>query len=227
MSNSKLINFTVRSPNHYGERKNKISRITPHCVVGQLNALTIGELFTDEGVKASCNYGIGTDGQIVLCVDENNASWCSSNSDNDNKAVTIECACDLTSPYAMNNIVYNKLIDLCVDICKRNGITKVLSFDTKEEALSYTPRNNECVLTAHRWFANKECPGDWLYSRYNELAHTVNNKLLETNTCAIIIKDAFKTEGGYQIVSSKDKKILLTVVKMLNEYGITCELKEM
>lgn len=174
MSNSTLVNCTVKSPNHSGKRTHSIDTLTPHCVVGQLSAEAIGGCFTSSARQASCNYGIGTDGRVVLCVDEENRSWCSSSNSNDQRAVTIECASDKTAPYAMNNAVYEKLIKLCADICKRNGKTKVLWLGSKEKTLAYTPKSNEMVLTAHRWFANKSCPGDWLYSRYGELADKIN-----------------------------------------------------
>ena len=174
MSNSSLVNCTVLSPNHSGKRTHKIDRITPHCVVGQLSAESIGGCFTSPSRQASCNYGIGTDGRVCLIVDEENRSWCSSSPANDQRAVTIECASDKSEPYAMNSAVYNKLVDLCIDICKRNGIKKLLWFADKNKSLSYEPANGEAVLTVHRWFANKACPGDWLYNRLGDLASKVN-----------------------------------------------------
>lgn len=177
MSNSNLVNCVVKSPNHSGARTHKIDRISPHCVVGQLSAETIGGCFTSPSRKASCNYGIGKDGRVVLVVDEANRSWCTSSNANDQRAVTIECASDKTEPYTFNNTVYNKLIDLCVDICRRNGKKKLLWFADKNTALNYNPKADEMVLTVHRWFANKSCPGNWLYSRMGDLANKVNAKL--------------------------------------------------
>lgn len=177
MSNSSLVNCTVKSPNHSGARKHAIDRITPHCVVGQLSAESIGGCFDSSNVQASCNYGIGKDGRVVLVVDECNRSWCSSSNANDQRAVTIECASDMSHPYAMTNAVYEKLIALCVDICRRNGKTKLLWFGDKNTALNYSPKSNEMVLTVHRWFANKSCPGDWLYSRLGDVANRVTAQL--------------------------------------------------
>lgn len=173
MSNSGLVNCTVYSPNHSGKRTHVLDTLTPHCVVGQLSAETIGACFP-KGREASCNYGIGYDGRVCLIVDECNRSWCTSSNANDQRAITIECASDKTEPYAMKSAVYEKLIQLCADICKRNGKTKVLWLGSKEKTLAYTPKSNEMVLTAHRWFANKSCPGDWLYSRYGDLANRIN-----------------------------------------------------
>lgn len=105
MSNSSLVTCIVKSPNHSGARTHAIDRITPHCVVGQLSASSIGGCFTSPDVKASCNYGIGTEGGICLVVDECNRSWCSSSGANDQRAVTIECASDKAEPYAFNSTV--------------------------------------------------------------------------------------------------------------------------
>lgn len=176
MSNSPLVCYTKLSPNHSGQRTHGIDRISPHCVVGQLSAETICACFP-AGRNASCNYGIGTDGRISLCVEEKNRSWCTSSNANDQRAVTIECASDKTEPYAMNSKVYSALIELCVDICKRNGKSKLLWFGDKNKTLAYEPKADEMIITVHRWFANKSCPGDWLYNRLGDLAEKVTARL--------------------------------------------------
>ena len=177
MSNSSLVNVTSLSPNHSGKRTHTIDRITPHCVVGQLSAESIGRCFTSPSRQASCNYGIGLDGRVCLVVDECNRSWCSSSNANDQRAVTIEVASDSTAPYAFKDAAYNKLIDLCADICKRNGKNVLLWINNKDKALAYKPKSNEMVLTVHRWFANKSCPGDWMYARMGDLASKVTARL--------------------------------------------------
>lgn len=175
-TNSSLVVYTGLSPNHSGQRTHSIDRITPHCVVGQLSAETICACFP-AGRDASCNYGIGTDGRVSLCVEEKNRSWCSSSSANDQRTITIECASDKTEPYAMNSAVYNSLIKLCTDICKRNGKKKLLWFADKNKSLNYAPKSDEMVITVHRWFANKSCPGDWLYNRLGDLSAKVTAAL--------------------------------------------------
>ena len=150
-------------------------------------------MFSKASRQASSNYGIGADGQIGMFVEECNRSWCSSDEANDQRAVTIECASDATEPYAMRDAVYRSLIYLCADICRRNGKTKLLWFGDKEKTLSYTPKSDEMVITVHRWFANKSCPGDWLYSRLGDLAEKVTKLLADTpldNTAADWAKDA-------------------------------------
>lgn len=177
MSNSKLVNYTKLSPNHSGQRTHSIDRITPHCVVGQCSVETLGNIFMDANRDASCNYGIGVDGRVLLCVDEGNRSWCSSSNSNDQRAVTIECASETYHPYEMNSNVYNSLVKLCVDICKRNGKKKLLWFNDKNKTLNYSPKADEMIITVHRWFDNKACPGDWLYNRLGDLAKRVTEKL--------------------------------------------------
>lgn len=177
MSNSSLVDYTKLSPNHSGKRTHAVDRITPHCVVGQCSVETMGNIFAPTSRKASCQYGIGADGRVGLYVDEQNRSWCSSSNSNDQRAITIECASDATHPYAFKNVVYNKLIELCVDICKRYGKKKLLWLGDKTKTLNYEPASDEMVLTVHRWFANKSCPGDWMYARMGDLASKVTAKL--------------------------------------------------
>ncbi|HBE8721296.1 SPOR domain-containing protein [Clostridioides difficile] len=176
-TNSSLISYTQLSPNHSGQRTHSIDRITPHCVVGQLSCESICGCFTSPSREASCNYGIGTDGRISLCVEEKNRSWCSSSNANDQRAITIECASDTTEPYAMNDKVYASLINLCTDICKRYGKKKLLWFADKDKSLNYNPAADEMIITLHRWFSNKSCPGNWLYARLGDLATKVTANL--------------------------------------------------
>lgn len=185
-TNSSLVSHTNLSPNNSGARTHAIDRITPHCVVGQCSVETLGNIFARSSYQASSNYGIGYDGRVGMYVEEKNRSWCSSSYSNDQRAVTIECASDTTEPYTFRDVVYQKLITLCVDICKRNGKTKLLWFGDKTKTLNYEPKSDEMILTVHRWFANKSCPGDWMYSRMGELAEKVtaqlNGKEEETTT---------------------------------------------
>ena len=181
-TNSPLVAYTKLSPNHSGQRTHSIDRITPHCVVGQATAERICDCFISPDRQASCNYGIGTDGRVSLCVEEKNRSWCSSSRENDQRAITIECASDTSAPYAMNSKVYESLVKLCTDICQRNGKKKLLWFADKTKTLNYAPKADEMVLTVHRWFANKSCPGDWLYSRLGDLAARVTTALGSTPT---------------------------------------------
>lgn len=176
-TNSPLVSYTQLSPNHSGLRTHSIDRISPHCVVGQCSVETLGDIFAPVSRQASSNYGIGVDGRIAMYVEERNRSWCTSSKDNDQRAVTIECASDKTDPYAMNSSVYASLVKLCEDICRRNGKKKLIWIHDKDKALAYAPKSDEMLLTVHRWFANKSCPGDWLYNRLGNLASEVTGLL--------------------------------------------------
>lgn len=179
-TNSGLVAVKKLSPNHSGKRTHSIDRISPHCVVGQCTAEGLGDWFGKSSTKASSNYGIDRNGRVGLYVEEKNRSWCTSSNSNDQRAITIECASDTREPYTMNNKVYETLIKLCTDICKRNGKKKLLWLGDKTRALNYTPKSDEIIITVHRWFANKSCPGDWLYSRLGDVAKRVTANLNST-----------------------------------------------
>ena len=176
-SNSSMVVYTKLSPNHSGQRTHSIDRITPHCVVGQCSVETLGSIFEPTSRQASSNYGIGADGRVGMYVEEKNRSWCSSSNANDQRAVTIECASDTTEPYAFRDVVYQTLIKLCADICKRNGKKKLLWLGDKDTTLAYTPKADEMVLTVHRWFTNKSCPGNWMYARIGYKEKNSNSQL--------------------------------------------------
>lgn len=172
MSNSPLVNYTKISPHRNSPRNHKIDTITIHCVVGQCAVEPLGELFQTK--EASSNYGIGYDGKIGMYVEEKDRSWCSSDADNDNRAITIECASDTTEPYAINDKVYKSLINLCVDICRRNGI-KELKWKADKSLIGHPDKQN---MTVHRWFnPAKSCPGTYIYSRLGKIAAEVNSRL--------------------------------------------------
>lgn len=218
MSNSTLVSYTKLSPNHSGQRTKSIDTITPHCVVGQLSVETLGNVFAPVSRQASSNYGIGTDGRVAMYVEEKNRSWCSSSPENDQRAVTIECASDTTEPYTMNNAVYNSLINLCVDICKRNGKSKLLWFGDKAKTLAYTPKANEMIITVHRWFANKSCPGDWLYARLGDLATKVTAKLGgNTSSSGTLYRVQV---GAYSVKANADAQLAKVKAKGFDTYMV-------
>lgn len=186
MSSSPLVTYTRISPNRTSPRNHAIDRITIHCYVGQVTAERgcSGKRFTAYDPKngASCNYVVGCDGSIGLCVPEKDRSWCSSSRDNDHRAITIETASDSFHPYAVTDEAYKALLDLCTDICKRNGKRKLLWFGDEWKTLSYQPAEDEMVMTVHRWFAAKACPGDYLYERHGKIAEEVTQRLEDDMT---------------------------------------------
>lgn len=164
MSNSKLVNYKKISPNRTSPRRNKIKKITIHYMAGDLTVETCGNVFASRSRQASSNYGIDSKGRVGMYVEEKDRAWTSSSPDNDNQAVTIEVANKKDS--SITTKAYDKLIALCVDICKRNGIKK----------LNYTG-DKSGNLTMHCWFASTSCPGKWFKAHFKQIANDVNKKL--------------------------------------------------
>ena len=187
MTKSSLTNIVQVTTNSSPRGNNRIERITPHCIVGQMSAVSCANLKNFKpGGCASANYIIGKDAEILLNVPEERRAWTTggdkkvngrTGSQNDYKAITFECASDAKSPYAFKTVVYEKLIALCVDICKRYGRTKLLWFSTPQEAEAYKVKDDEMILTWHRWYDYRACPGDWCYSRGKEIAERVTAQL--------------------------------------------------
>ena len=176
-TNSSLVVYKKLSPN-YNARNHKIDTISIHCMAGNLSVESCGALFAKSSQAASSNYGIGADGRIALYVEEKNRSWCTSSRSNDHRAVTIEVASDSKAPYKVTDKAYNALINLCADICKRNGIKKLL-WKGDKSLIGQVDKQN---MTVHRWFANKSCPGDYLYNLHGKIAEEVNKKLGAVST---------------------------------------------
>lgn len=174
MSNSPLATYTRITKNKTSPRNHAIDTITIHCIVGQWTAKQGCDYFATTDRQCSANYVVGKDGSIGLSVDEKDRSWCSSNGTNDNRAITIEVASDTTHPYAVTAKAYAALLDLVTDICKRNGIKKLVWSTNKNDRVNH---RNGCNMTVHRDFANKACPGEYLYSRHGEIAAEVNRRL--------------------------------------------------
>lgn len=177
-TNSPLVDIVRISNNKTTNRTHSIDTITIHCYVGQVSAQRGLDYFATTNKDCSCNYIVGCDGKVGLCVEEKDRSWCTSNSKNDHRAITIEVACDTKYPYTVNTKAYDKLIELVTDICKRNGIKKLVWSNNKSFRVNHL---NGCNMTVHRDYANKSCPGEWLYSRHEEIASKVN-KMLNTET---------------------------------------------
>ena len=181
-TNSSLVNYTRISPNRgnvvngkrvYG-RDHAIDTVSIHCVVGQCAVEALGSIFASASKQASSNYGIGYDGRIGMYVEEKDRSWCTSSRANDNRAVTIEVASDTKHPYRVNDAAYKSLIKLLADICRRNGIKKLVWSTDKNDRINH---RNGCNMTVHRDFANKACPGDYLYNLHGQIAIEVNKIL--------------------------------------------------
>lgn len=220
-TNSPLVSYVKLSPNHSGLRTHCIDTITIHCVVGQCSVETLGSIFSKASRQASCNYGIGADGRIGMYVEEKNRSWCTSSRSNDQRAITIEVASDTKPPYAVNSKAYAALINLIVDICKRNNIKKLL-WKADKSLIGQVDKQN---MTVHRWFANTACPGDYLYNKHSEIAAEVNKRLggVFEPYLARVTADVLNIRKGpgtnYGIAGTICDKGTYTIVEEKNGFG--------
>lgn len=177
-SNSSLATYRMISPNKTSPRNHVIDTITIHAMAGNLSVESCGKLFAQSSRKTSSNYGIGTDGRIALYVEEKDRSWASSSSANDNRAVTIEVANDGGAPdWHVSDKALSALIDLITDICKRNNIKQLL-WKADKSLIGQVDKQN---MTVHRWFANKSCPGEYLFQKHFYIAEEVNKRLNNTS----------------------------------------------
>ena len=201
MSNSSLVSYIKMSPNYTKMTNKKNKKITIHHAAYNASVESLGAGFANPNRDASSNYGIGSDGRIGLYVDEANRSWCSSDADNDGQAVTIEVANDeIGGNWHVSDKAMESLINLCVDICERNGIEKLI--------FTGDASGN---LTQHNYFAYTLCPGPYLKSKFPYIANEVNKRLGASNVT-----------GTASTGSDADnKKIWDFLMKNIgNEYGV-------
>lgn len=225
MSNSSLICCKVMSPNHSGKRTHEIDRVSIHCMAGNLSVESCGALFAKSSRQASSNYGIGSDGRIGLYVDEANRSWCTSSRANDQRAITIEVANNGGSPeWPVSDKAYDALIRLLVDICKRNGKNKVIWFADKDTALAYEPKAGELVLTVHRWFANKSCPGNYLFKKHSDIVSAVNSQLKSTGSTKPTSDVLYRVQvGAYKNKANADAQLKKVKAAGFDTYMVTVD----
>lgn len=227
MAYSKLCKKIIESPNHSGKRTEKINIITPHIIVGLATMNTLGEIFSRPARQASSNYGVCTDG-IVGIVDEDNRSWCSSSNWNDQKAITIEVACENFYPYKVPQEYFEDLVDLCVDICRRHGFKRMINTSSKEdlEAKLKSKSEDTILLSKHNYFANTSCPGADLSSRFDELAKLVNEQLGEAVENEIEVNQEVKKMYRVQVGAYTVKQNAENMKEKLIAAGFDAIIKE-
>jgi len=187
---SSLSSYDGLSPNKTSPRKSSIKRLTPHCVAGNLSierTLGLPNFMTPRSPGASCNYAIGSDGRIGLGVIESDAAWTSNSSFNDNQAITFEIANSAGAPnWPMTDLAINSFVKLSVDICRFYGFKKVhyenkpsnvTTKDKVEEWIKTWEKLDEMIITLHRWYAPKECPGQYFINKLPDIVKRINQDL--------------------------------------------------
>ena len=223
MSNSELVNYIKLSPNHSGQRKQKIDMITIHCVAGNATVEVIGQIFAPTSRQASSQYGIGSDGRIGMYCEEKNRSWCTSSNKNDQRSITIEVANDSGGPlWHVSDAAMDSLIKLCADICRRNGIEE-LRWQNKKELWGQVDKQN---MSVHQWFANKACPGQYLLEKHNYIVQEVNKLLkgeevIELKMTKVELVDLIKSTVREMGVGEPASTWADGLVKEAVELGIT------
>ena len=190
---SKLVDVTLLSPNCTKPRNHKVDTLTPHHTAGVLSVENALEWFARSSTQASPNYIVGNDGRIGLSVAEENRPWTTSSRANDNRAITFEvCNSASGGNWPVSDKAFDALANLCTDICQRYGKKRLLWIPDKDKALAYEPKADEMLLTQHRWFANTNCPGEYLGGKFPELAERVTNELNKSET----VKDPWYITDG-------------------------------
>ena len=194
-TNSPLVSYTCISPNKNTPRNHAIDTITIHEVWGECTMAVLGSIFKPVSRQASSNYGCCEDG-VALFVPEGSRAWTSGSAENDNRAVTIEVSNSRTYPNAVNDKVYQRLIKLCADICKRNGKTKMVWCGSLGKTNARSFAKNEMRMTLHKWFQSTGCPGTWLEQHMQDIADKVNKELQKEEKS--VFKDIEKTDKNYE-----------------------------
>lgn len=205
---SSLCYYSKLSPYNSGKRDHAIDTITIHCTSGYKKAKWYADYFAMTGVNASANYIVGDDG-ICGSVPEEYRSWASSNRANDERAVTIEVSGTEESvaakTYQPSSKTYKYLIELLVDICKRNNIKQLL-WKNDKSLIGKVDKQN---MTVHNWFYNKDCPGKWFMSHMGQIASEVNAQLAGQQSVTYRVRKTWddKTSqlGAYKVLDNAIK----------------------
>jgi hypothetical protein len=193
VTNSQLVEFTRISPNKNSPRSQPIRKITIHHTAGVIGIENLGAWFSNPACGGSSNYGVGSDGRVGMYVEERDRAWTSSSPQNDQQAVTIEVANSSTGgEWPVSDRAFAALIELCVDICKRNGIPELIYDGTPDG-----------TLTRHNFFSNTNCPGKYLQDRFPLIAETVSKRLAaEPVTQAPLTPPKHWAEPSYEFLKA-------------------------
>lgn len=216
MSESKLVSYTNLTKNKTTMTDKKNLYIIPHVFVGQVTVKNGVDHFTTN-CNASCQYVIGVDGSIGQCVSESDRAWTTGGNKEiknnfglfvggsptssqkskgfkgiDFEAVTIEMACEPKAPYVINDKVYNSLVNLMADIAIRNNMGE-LKWKADPQLVGNQAEQN---ILVHRWFANKACPGDYVYSHLGDICDKANDIIRKNNSTS-------KTQSTIQVVNNE------------------------
>ena len=246
MSESSLVTYRNLTNNKTVVKDKKNNYIIPHVYVGQVSTKNGVDHFTTN-CGASCTYVIGTDGTIGQSVSEADRAWTTGGDKEvqnqyglwvggtpsksqaqrgakgvDYEAITMEIACDPTAPYAINDKVYNSLVNLMADIAIRNNMGE-LKWKANKNLVGNPAEQNVLV---HRWFSSRSCPGDYVYNRLGEICEKANQIIREKTGKSVYPSEQPQPEPTPQPVqeptSYKDDKYVWDKLKAVicNDFGV-------
>ena len=155
--------LTINSYSRSGEKQGKIQYIVIHWVanpgssaIGNRNYFN--SLATSHKTSASSHYIVGLNGEIIRCIPEDEVAFHSGSYSMNRKSIGIEtCHPDWEGKFAEST--YNSLIELCADICRREGLTIndiIRHYDvTGKECPRYYVRNESEWIKFKNDVANK------------------------------------------------------------------------
>lgn len=205
MAYSSLATKSIISPN-YVKRTHAIDCVSVHCPCSNMSLDTMGEIYKDPKRKSSANYGIDTNGNIAVFVDEKNASMCTSSSGADDRSVTIMVSCMVAKdPYQISDAARQSLILLIVDICIRNNIHELKWKNDKTYGLtaSHGGPVDKQNMFIHTWFKDDIVdPGKWLIDDHAKLVEDTNTQLIITreNRRQIIFVGDERAEAIHNVI---------------------------
>ncbi len=194
-------------------RNAKISRITPHCIAGKMTAEAALTFFKNS-TNSSANYVIGHGGKIGLSVRETDRAWTTSSGKNDNKAITVEISNSAGAPnWPMSEEAVDAFVALTVDICEYYGFKKVVYYEkpmtiaigeeaTEKWITSLDVPKDALLVTLHRWYKNKACPGKWFVKRLPEVVSRINKEIKSTKK---------EEKPATEKAQSSETKVIVTV----------------
>ena len=208
---SPLSTYERISPNKNSPRNKNIRRLTPHCVAGNLTLEAIlGLSGFQKGGNASTTYAIDSEGKCGLGVEETNRPWTTSSSINDNEAITFEIANNGGAPdWRMSDKAINAWMDMAVEIASFYGFKKVnykdkpsnITSSQVETWINTWAKKDEMIITLHRWYAAKACPGDYLVRQLPWLIGEINKRLQDSKHES----EPFIGEGVGPIIITSDE----------------------
>lgn len=213
--------YTNITPNKSSRNGCAVDRLTIHCMAGHMTAKACADYFAKSSTQASANYCIGSDGEVAISCPPEYRSWCSSNGDNDRRAITIEVSSDNKHPYIFDSKALDTLMEFVPNVMKMYNKDTLVYIPDKDKALAYQPKPNEMLLTFHRWFKNKACPGDWWMGMQDAFVNEINKKFLNQNqtTNNQPIQDNHKEEKE-EITKEILKQLKEKIDNLFKVYGV-------